>query len=181
MAEVHLRARIGDAPGPVQSLGQHCFRLVEFALKVIEHAEVVHRAQVRCIVAELQPALPRALEVDRCVGEQAHLGERDGQVIGNERHIVDVTLRLVYVQNAAQFRLRVLELAAPVERNAKLLLRLRKQRRGPIVREEQRFRLLQGLFRLLVLPFRAEAHAFDHQRLRLQRPLLTRFERRDRA
>ena len=72
LAEVHLRARIGDAPGPVQSLGQHCFRLVEFALKVIEHAEVVHRAQVRCIVAELQPALPRALEVDRCVGEQAH-------------------------------------------------------------------------------------------------------------
>ena len=66
-------------------------------------------------------------------------------IIGNERHIVDVTLRLVYVQNAAQFRLRVLELAAPVERNAKLLLRLRKQRRGPIVREEQRFRQEAGM------------------------------------
>src|SRR5207253_9566347 len=84
-------------------------------------------------------------------------------------------------EDATPLTLRLLELAAPVKCDAELFSRLREQGRRTVVRQEKRFRLLEGLLGRLVLPLRAEAHTFDYQRFSLKCPLLIRFERSYRA
>ena len=67
------------------------------------------------IIAELQPALSRTLEIDGSIRKPAHLGEGDGKVVGNQGYVVNVPLRFVDIEDATQLTLRLLELAAPVK------------------------------------------------------------------